>query len=402
VAVSPDGRWIAWAADDLVVAAADGTGSTRIAGPDPDTGMKVGADDADWYRAATFLPDGTLLAAGGLDDGSGMRLETFRVDGSGHTILPLDLGAVDVLSLVAGPDGTRAIATVHEDDREQLRILDLADGTFAPFPGGDALAREGAWSPDGASIAYVSGAGGRDQIWSVELATGRTLQLTDLPDGNACSPAWGPATPDLARPRPPRDPMPLERGALSPGRYVAELHRPPIAFSVGDGWLARRNYPDGLSLRATGLGGELDTGIISVGLDGPCSDDPQVVLGTRPQDLIAWLQSREDLDVTNPRAVNVGGFTGISVDVQQVPGSGCDGENLTALYFSGQDSTWLAPGEQVRLMALDVEGTTVTLELYTVPDSREELLARAQEVIETITFPATGQGRGAPSGSSAG
>jgi hypothetical protein len=37
-----------------------------------------------------------------------------------------------------------------------------------------------------------------------------------------------------------------------------------------------------------------------------------------------------------------------------------------------------------------------------VPDSREELLARAQEVIETITFPATGQGRGAPSGSSAG
>ena len=98
-----------------------------------------------------------------------------------------------VLDPALAPDG-RQVAYVlkyaHPDDiEERYRYeLILVEADTAPadgvgrrlLPGFTGNVRHPRWSPDGASLAFLSSASGAAQIWSLDLASGGLRRLTDL------------------------------------------------------------------------------------------------------------------------------------------------------------------------------------------------------------------------------
>lgn len=89
------------------------------------------------------------------------------------------------------PDGLR-IAFVGLDGRgERLGLYVLGTkGDFTKFVGGDV--RSPRWSPDGKLILYQSGRAGRADLWTVEVSTKRTRNLT-AGNGNNKQGEWSPA-----------------------------------------------------------------------------------------------------------------------------------------------------------------------------------------------------------------
>jgi Tol biopolymer transport system component len=69
-------------------------------------------------------------------------------------------------------------------DSERIAVVDLAGGRSRVLPG--ALGQDPAWSPDGRTIAFVSGDG---SLWLANAdGTGGARQVTDL----GGSPSWAP------------------------------------------------------------------------------------------------------------------------------------------------------------------------------------------------------------------
>lgn len=103
------------------------------------------------------------------------------------------------------PDGTRVVFTVRRTDREKnkyytaLWMADPASETARPFTGDGHSDGEPRWSPDGATIAFVSD---RDkpgsQIYLIRSDGGEAEKLTSLPEGGVTGLAWSPDGSKLA------------------------------------------------------------------------------------------------------------------------------------------------------------------------------------------------------------
>lgn len=97
------------------------------------------------------------------------------------------------------PDGKRVVFTVRRTDREKnkyfasLWMADVASETSRPFTGDGHSDGEPRWSPDGASIAFVSD---RDkpggQIYLIRADGGEAEKITSLPEGGVQGLAWSP------------------------------------------------------------------------------------------------------------------------------------------------------------------------------------------------------------------
>jgi Tol biopolymer transport system component len=90
------------------------------------------------------------------------------------------------------PDGKRLVFVRDPDDeRPEIALVDVDDGTSETLVAfGDAVFFP-AWSPDGTTIAFVGRVDGNDDVYLVNLASGRITRLTD--DGATDSmPAWSP------------------------------------------------------------------------------------------------------------------------------------------------------------------------------------------------------------------
>jgi serine/threonine-protein kinase len=398
--VSPDGSKVIWlTGEGLTVASADGSHIERVLGRHPEDPPPADREAFEAPLAADWMPDGRLLVASGTTDEGGswvpglpIRLETMDATGAGRAALTIDIDAAPS-KLAVSPDGTQAaylVATerIDQPPSNQLYVVDLADGTRRAVGEADVTHNRPAWSPDGRSIAV---AGSDGQLWRVDIASAAAERLTALDGAIACSPAWG-RMGGTTGPLPtlePGAPRPLERGLAPPSEYLADLHRPMIKFKLSEAWRIRRNYPDGLAMAPfteTELG-ELDTGRIQVGLTGPCFDSEEVVIGTKPKDVIDWVSNRTDLEVSDPSAINLGGYTGIAIDISGPAGEGCEGTNVHNLYRSGEDISWLGDGETLRLMVIDVRGDTVAFEMYALPGQKERLVELAEPVLASVSFP---------------
>jgi serine/threonine-protein kinase len=179
---------------------------------------------------------------------------------------------------------------------------------------------------------------------------------------------------------------------LEPGRYRLPEVRPPVEFDIdGEGWSIDRVFPDAWNLqRRTSADGPVDGyisgGLVQVVLQGPCSDSATQVVGSDPAALVTWLGTNEWLDVSDPVPVNVGGRTGLRVDVSQArsPAGTCDYppdvpeevrdrlEETVYVFLFGEDNFWVGPDERIRLMTLDVDGKPFTI---------------VAGVLESATFP---------------
>ena len=139
--------------------------------------------------------------------------------------------------------------------------------------------------------------------------------------------------------------------------------------------------------------------LVAATLDPPCESSAPEFLGTEPKDVIDWLASRPWLDHTAPRPYNIGKYLGRSVDIT-VPSSdrwtcpATDDKNGASMFRLGSPSSteqfgsvWGAEvGERKRVVAIDVEGRTVTLVIGSPYPDVAQLWTLGEPLLQTIEF----------------
>jgi hypothetical protein len=399
LSVAPDGSAVVHADEG-------GAYHTLVAGADMEqfVGEPFEGEPGEEPEIVEFVRDAAHRSDGGLlllwenfAEGTAW-LETATADGSDRVRLEPDLE----LEAIGGMPERMALApdddtVVLERQGGGLVLGRLSEGiaSFAILEVAlDAPPQHAAFSPDGTAVAVQSGMPGAEELYRVDLATGEAVQLTDDPEAAACTPTWQTAPQGLAGPRPaaePGEPLPFELGELAAAEYLNTTVQPPMSLTFEEGWFARRSYVDGWSVHVPGVAGEVDYGRVQVGLSGPCFDSEEVLIGPRPADVITWLQGRADLEVSAPSAINLGGYPGVTVDVAGREGQHCPDQPdfpVWALFHIGEDTDSVIEGERLRLVALDVRGTTHSLQIYAFDGEIDAYWAEyAQPLLATLAFP---------------
>jgi hypothetical protein len=174
---------------------------------------------------------------------------------------------------------------------------------------------------------------------------------------------------------------------LSAGKYATKVFEPKLSFSVGDGWLA--------------AGPETHDAIPLIEENGPTVIgflnaeevfDPGQPNETvpAPDDMLAWLQEHPRLDAEEPSRVSVGGVDGQQFDAitaKPIDAKVCSEPCAPLFSFGDGNDFWLGESEKYRFIVLDdVEGETVTIFFGGPAVEFEELLPRAQKVLNTVKW----------------
>lgn len=150
---------------------------------------------------------------------------------------------------------------------------------------------------------------------------------------------------------------------VPPGIYAPNFNRDVASLTLSDpGWFLEADAEDLLYFRiwSTAPSGGLQTlaGVglarVSVVYTGPCPDDPTRLIGDRPQDLIAWVQSTPQLEPSEPRSVIDLGRSGIGIEatVRPPPTGGCAGQNPSSVWLWGVSGGSWSPNANVGLRIL--------------------------------------------------
>jgi len=92
------------------------------------------------------------------------------------------------ISLDVSPDGRTIVFDLLGD----LYTIPFEGGNAVPLTRGMAFDEQPRFSPDGSKVLFVSDRSGGENLWTVELATGDTTQVTKGNDRNYMSPVWTP------------------------------------------------------------------------------------------------------------------------------------------------------------------------------------------------------------------
>jgi dipeptidyl aminopeptidase/acylaminoacyl peptidase len=105
-----------------------------------------------------------------------------------HSLTVMDMLAMDRISDPrVSPDGTQVVFTVRVTDLAANRGFNnlwiaKVDGSSArALTTGQDGATQGRWAPDGASVYFVWGKSGSQQVWKADVASGATTQVTEEP-----------------------------------------------------------------------------------------------------------------------------------------------------------------------------------------------------------------------------
>ena len=127
---------------------------------------------------------------------SGVAQEEAASDEKATENLPLEPGRTfsyeatqgTWMSLDISPDGSTIVFDLLGD----LYTIPFAGGTATRITSGMAYDVQPRFSPDGEHIAFVSDRSGREQVWTLELASGDTTQMTRGRGSDVLSPEWTP------------------------------------------------------------------------------------------------------------------------------------------------------------------------------------------------------------------
>lgn len=386
--------------------AADGSGLQRLIAPfpappepTPDAQGNVEEVFAPTFGRAVWMPDGRIAVEVNQQkkDSSPALTVVYAADANGTGLAPLPgLPAdVSVTDPAWAPDGTLAFlggvpsGSPDVPGASDLYIRDVGTQTARKLGLPAESAGAPAWSPDGTQLAVGSG-----RLHVVSRDGSGLTELSTAQDRAACWPAWGRTTADvLPQPTPTLAPgatppvRPFHVGELEAGTYDIRVFQPNVRLTVPAGWQGLRDNVDDFGFGPLD-GGEVDAGLIQVVIDGPCLESPTKTIGSAPRDLIGGLQANPFLKVDSALPINLAGRSGlrVDIDVAKLPTEAeCpNARPRIPLFLVGGGLYSLLKDEQIRVVALDAGGKTVSFFFNRMPDP---FLEEAQSVINTITFP---------------
>ncbi len=194
-------------------------------------------------------------------------------------------------------------------------------------------------------------------------------------------------------------PTSTARAAVPPGTYMSSVFRPPITYTLPDGWLIADDAPDYLALEPVTSDA---TGIRVFRSPRAASQDPTCPIavvpgvGTTARDLVDWIRARPGLVASAPVLVTMGGLAGLRLDVAIVAGwtPSCpfaSGLPTVALFVGATDASfrWVVAGsERLQLTVLDVPGAgTVVVDVDAFDGAlMDGLLPAAAPILGSLKF----------------
>jgi Tol biopolymer transport system component len=168
--------------------------------PDGTVRQELPIAGVDQIFSPVWSPDGRRIAFSAMKGGF---TDLFVVDVKSGDLRQLTTDPYSDLQPTWSPDGSRiAFATDRFSSsltalsfgRYQLAVIDVDSGHIQLVGGlADAKNIDPHWSPDGASLEFVSDAGGVSNIYTIDLTTGRTTRVTDVETGVSGITAFSPA-----------------------------------------------------------------------------------------------------------------------------------------------------------------------------------------------------------------
>jgi TolB protein len=145
------------------------------------------ASGVDLNASPSISPDGTQIAFAGSQRGN---TDIYVMGANGGNLRRL----TSTRSLEASPDwsptGRQILYTSDQTGLPQIWLMEMEGTSPRQFTFAGNWNDEGAWSPDGARIAFACRNEGDFNICVMDVATGRTVQLTA--EGSNAHPAWSP------------------------------------------------------------------------------------------------------------------------------------------------------------------------------------------------------------------
>jgi len=191
---------------------------------------------------------------------------------------------------------------------------------------------------------------------------------------------------------------PLVVGVLPIGEYGTRDFRPPFSVTVNEpDWQAYQVTPEAVGLlREQEPTGHLDIGKIRGVITEPCNALGQAVsAGETPEDLMDAVRGVLFLNPGPEREISVGDYEGKAMDIviDQGAQAACGGlaGGDVAVFKIGSLNWGGSPSELLRLIAIDVNGETVSMLLSgddptgSVP-SVEQFMNSAEQVVQSIRF----------------
>ena len=224
------------------------------------------------------------------------------------------------------------------------------------------------------------------------VAAGSILIAGGRGQGAVVAPTPTP-TPTLApTPTPTPSPAPLAHGKLEPGTYVGTpVDGKPMTWTVTvpAGWVG---YEDWAVLS------DVPEDVPGVIVAGPGENDgiPEdscKAAGTAPAksvaELIAGIQAHDDWIFSEPVDTTLGGYPGTRIDLEVPADITCESSPDYMVLVSSPDGSGFyaqGPSNRFRLWFLDVEGSIVTVMRNSFPDTAAELLAQADDILDSIVI----------------
>ncbi len=127
------------------------------------------------------------LAVASEEDGSEDKWDVSKPPGSSKDI-PIDTRSGTWMSLDVSPDGQTLVFDLLGD----IYLLPMTGGEAKPINSGLAWSIQPRFSPDGSEIAFISDAGGGDNIWLMDTDGSNARQLTEEDFRLLNNPYWSP------------------------------------------------------------------------------------------------------------------------------------------------------------------------------------------------------------------
>jgi uncharacterized protein YjbI with pentapeptide repeats len=205
-------------------------------------------------------------------------------------------------------------------------------------------------------------------------------------------------------------------GTINAGLYATREFEPSLSFSVSDGWrLARKETPNvfhctergcrqwipekettnRLPIEGPGGGQLIFTAPRHVFHSGNPSDPKEVPAPKNADEWVSWLQRHPNLETSKPDPVNLGGASGMRIDVttssmpETYPEHVCGKRPCVPIYKAASQAASpivSSEGWKERFVIVAVEGEMVVIDVAGPVNEFDDFLPKAQKVLDSVEW----------------